>query len=121
MAPKGKEVIVDEKSQKRGRPSKTVASSSAPKAGPARRFGAKEVEPHGLTLFNTQKEENYVPENWIDEGRLALSSLLFGKTYVSWGLAISLMSRRGATSLWEEKVWVMLVCVVFLPGTHLTE
>ncbi|MCD7471542.1 hypothetical protein HAX54_012035, partial [Datura stramonium] len=37
-----------------------------------RRFGAKEVEPHGLTWFNTQKEAKYAPENCIDEGCLAL-------------------------------------------------
>ncbi|MCE0482040.1 hypothetical protein HAX54_040374, partial [Datura stramonium] len=39
---------------------------------PARIFGAKAVEPHGLTWFNTQKESKYAPENWIDEGQLAL-------------------------------------------------
>ncbi|MCD9560921.1 hypothetical protein HAX54_019746 [Datura stramonium] len=55
MASKGKEVNVAEKSQKRGRPRKTDGSSSAPKAGPARRLGAKEVDPHGLTLFTTQR------------------------------------------------------------------
>ncbi|MCD7456280.1 hypothetical protein HAX54_031117, partial [Datura stramonium] len=37
-----------------------------------RRFGAKAVEPHGLTWFNTQKEVKYAHENWIDEGHLAL-------------------------------------------------
>ncbi|MCD7452880.1 hypothetical protein HAX54_018505 [Datura stramonium] len=47
------------------------ASSLDPKAGPARRFGAKVVEPHGLTWFNTQKAAKYAPENWIDEGHLA--------------------------------------------------
>ncbi|MCD9638405.1 hypothetical protein HAX54_022364, partial [Datura stramonium] len=56
MAQKGKEVIVAEKSRKRGRPRKMKASSLAPKAGPIRRYGAKAVEPHGLTWFNTQKE-----------------------------------------------------------------
>ncbi|MCE3051896.1 hypothetical protein HAX54_051144, partial [Datura stramonium] len=61
-----------EKSQKRGRPRKTEASSLAPKAGPARRFRAKAVEPHRLTWFNTQKESKYTPENWIDEGHLEL-------------------------------------------------
>ncbi|MCD9560145.1 hypothetical protein HAX54_018626, partial [Datura stramonium] len=30
------------------------------------------VEPHGLTWFNTQMEAKYAPENWIDEGFLAL-------------------------------------------------
>ncbi|MCD9644162.1 hypothetical protein HAX54_032179 [Datura stramonium] len=70
--PKGKEVIVAEKSRMRGRPRKMEASSLAPKAGPTRRFGVKAVEPHGLTWFNTQKESKYSPENWIDEGRLAL-------------------------------------------------
>ncbi|MCE2055772.1 hypothetical protein HAX54_043373, partial [Datura stramonium] len=36
------------------------------------RFEAKEVEPHGLTWFNTQKEAKYAFENWIDKGRLIL-------------------------------------------------
>ncbi|MCD9637559.1 hypothetical protein HAX54_020926 [Datura stramonium] len=72
MAPKEKEVIVAEKSRKRGRLRKMEASSSALKAGLARRFRAKAVEPHGLTWFNTQKEAKYSPKNWIDEGRLAL-------------------------------------------------
>ncbi|MCD9646360.1 hypothetical protein HAX54_036132, partial [Datura stramonium] len=39
---------------------------------PPRRFGAKSVEPHGLTWFNNKKEAKYAPENWIYEGRLAL-------------------------------------------------
>ncbi|MCE2055653.1 hypothetical protein HAX54_043098, partial [Datura stramonium] len=69
---KGKEVNVAEKSRKRGRPRKTNSSSSAPKIGPARKFGAKGVEPHGLTCFNTQKEEKYASENKTDEGHLAL-------------------------------------------------
>ncbi|MCD9646111.1 hypothetical protein HAX54_035662, partial [Datura stramonium] len=55
MAPKGK-VIADEKSRKRGRPRKTEASSLASKEGPATRFRAKVVEPHGFTWFNTKKE-----------------------------------------------------------------
>ncbi|MCE0482424.1 hypothetical protein HAX54_041205, partial [Datura stramonium] len=75
MAPKGKEVIVVEKSRKRGRPRKSKASSSAPKASPARRFEAKALELHGLTWFNTQREAKYAPENWIDEGRLELEFL----------------------------------------------
>ncbi|MCE0481191.1 hypothetical protein HAX54_038736, partial [Datura stramonium] len=56
MAPKEKEVIVAEKSQKRGRPRKTQDSSSASKVGLPRRFRAKAVESHGLTSFNSQKE-----------------------------------------------------------------
>ncbi|MCD7451743.1 hypothetical protein HAX54_013341, partial [Datura stramonium] len=56
MAPKEKEVIVAEKSRKRGRLRKMEASSLAAKEGLARRFGTKAVEPHGLTWFNTQKE-----------------------------------------------------------------
>ncbi|MCD7473020.1 hypothetical protein HAX54_014556, partial [Datura stramonium] len=72
MAPKGKEVIVAEKSLKRGRPGKTGDNSLASKAGSTRRFRAKSVEPHRLTWFNTQKESKYAPENWIDEGHLEL-------------------------------------------------
>ncbi|MCE3052074.1 hypothetical protein HAX54_051519, partial [Datura stramonium] len=45
------------------------------KVGPARRFGAKVAEPHGLTWFNTKKEAKYAPENWIDECHLALEFL----------------------------------------------
>ncbi|MCD9646036.1 hypothetical protein HAX54_035548, partial [Datura stramonium] len=48
------------------------ASLSAAKAGPARRFGSKAVEPRGLTWFNSYKEAKYSTESWIDEGRLAL-------------------------------------------------
>ncbi|MCD7458344.1 hypothetical protein HAX54_037959, partial [Datura stramonium] len=72
MTPKVKEVILAERSRKRGRPRKIEDSSLAPKAGPERRFGAKAVETHGLTWFNTKKEAKYVPENWIDKGHLAL-------------------------------------------------
>ncbi|MCE0481817.1 hypothetical protein HAX54_039890, partial [Datura stramonium] len=50
MASKGKEADVAEESQKRGRPRKTDASSSTPKAGPARRFGARLRGILGLTL-----------------------------------------------------------------------
>ncbi|MCE3216876.1 hypothetical protein HAX54_008840, partial [Datura stramonium] len=49
----------------------------------ARRFGAKAVEPYGITWFNTQKEAKYAPENWIDKGHLALEELV-----------VSSMSRR---------------------------
>ncbi|MCD9644764.1 hypothetical protein HAX54_033196, partial [Datura stramonium] len=72
MTPKGKEVIFGEKSCKRGTPRKIKASSSAPKAGLARRFGAKAVEPHGLTWFNNKKEAKYALGNWIDEDQLEL-------------------------------------------------
>ncbi|MCD7459492.1 hypothetical protein HAX54_041037, partial [Datura stramonium] len=46
--------------------------SSAAKAPPTKRFGAKAVEEHGLKWFNAQKVANYAPKNWIDEGCLAL-------------------------------------------------
>ncbi|MCE3049572.1 hypothetical protein HAX54_045183, partial [Datura stramonium] len=69
---KGKEVVVEYPSLKRARKGKKEASSSTSKAGPARIFRAKVVEPHGLTWFNTQKEAKYAPENWIDEGLLEL-------------------------------------------------
>ncbi|MCD9645302.1 hypothetical protein HAX54_034137 [Datura stramonium] len=77
------------------------ASSSASKAGPSRRFRVKAVEPHGLAWFNTQKDVKYAPKNWIDEGRLALEFLTIRDKICSWELAISSMSRRGATSLWS--------------------
>ncbi|MCD7448413.1 hypothetical protein HAX54_041904, partial [Datura stramonium] len=70
MVSKGKQVVVADPSIKRARKGKTEASSSASKASPARRFGAKAVEPHGLTWFSTQKEVKYSPKNWIDKGRL---------------------------------------------------
>ncbi|MCD9638553.1 hypothetical protein HAX54_022576, partial [Datura stramonium] len=72
MKSKRKEVNVAEKSRKRGRPRKRDASSSSPKAGPARRFGTKAAEPHGITWFNTKREAKYSLERWIDYGRLAL-------------------------------------------------
>ncbi|MCE3215868.1 hypothetical protein HAX54_003853, partial [Datura stramonium] len=75
MTSKGKEVFVAYPSVKRTRKGKTGASSSASKAGPTRKFGAKTVETHGLTWFNTQKEVKYAPKNWIDEGHLALEFL----------------------------------------------
>ncbi|MCD9644630.1 hypothetical protein HAX54_033017, partial [Datura stramonium] len=72
MPSKGKEVVVTDPSLKRARKGKKGASSSTLKVGPARRFGAKAIEPHGLTWFNTQKEAKYTPKNWIDEGLLTL-------------------------------------------------
>ncbi|MCD9642229.1 hypothetical protein HAX54_028920, partial [Datura stramonium] len=42
---------------------------------PTRRFGAKVVEPYGLTWFNSQTEAKYAPGNWIDKGCLALEFL----------------------------------------------
>ncbi|MCE3050419.1 hypothetical protein HAX54_047158, partial [Datura stramonium] len=43
-------------------------------------FGAKVVEEHGLNWFNAQKEAKYAPENYIDEGRLALEFLTIRNT-----------------------------------------
>lgn len=71
-ANKGKEVEIATTGFKQLRKSTKGASSSAVKATPARRFGEKTVEPHGITWFNTKKEVKYAPENWIDEGRLTL-------------------------------------------------
>ncbi|MCD9646246.1 hypothetical protein HAX54_035935, partial [Datura stramonium] len=45
------------------------------KDGPARRFGEKVIEPHGLTWFNTPKEAKYSLENGIDDGCLELEFL----------------------------------------------
>ncbi|MCD9640075.1 hypothetical protein HAX54_025105, partial [Datura stramonium] len=56
MASKGKEVVIAQLSLKRLRKGPKGASSSVAKAGPARRFRAKAIEPHGLTWFNSQKE-----------------------------------------------------------------
>ncbi|MCE0482491.1 hypothetical protein HAX54_041288, partial [Datura stramonium] len=72
MSLKRKEVVIDKPSLKRLRKGPKGASSSTTKAGPARRFGAKAVEPHGLTWFNSKKEVTYSPKILIDEGRLAL-------------------------------------------------
>ncbi|MCE2055153.1 hypothetical protein HAX54_042069, partial [Datura stramonium] len=68
----GVEVVIKDPSLKRTRKGKKGASSSTSKAGPTMRFGAKAVEDHGLTWFNTQKEAKYAPENWIDEVHLEL-------------------------------------------------
>ncbi|MCD7469579.1 hypothetical protein HAX54_008692, partial [Datura stramonium] len=70
MASKGKEVVIANPSLKRLLKGTKGASTS--KASPARWFGEKFVEPQGLTWFSTQKEAKYAPENWIDEGRLAV-------------------------------------------------
>ncbi|MCE3050682.1 hypothetical protein HAX54_047882, partial [Datura stramonium] len=47
-------------------------SSSSAKGAPARRFGERAMEPHGLSWFNIKKDVKYAPEDWIDEVRLAL-------------------------------------------------
>ncbi|MCD7451271.1 hypothetical protein HAX54_010624, partial [Datura stramonium] len=75
MSPKGKEVVVADPSLKRPQKGNKGAGSSATKGGPARRFEAKAIKPHGLTWFNTKKESKYAPENWIYEGHLALEFL----------------------------------------------
>ncbi|MCD9559155.1 hypothetical protein HAX54_016976 [Datura stramonium] len=98
MASKGKEVVLADPSVKRDTKGKTEASSSTSKAGPARRFGAKAVEPHGLTWFNTQKEAKYALENGIDEGYMALEFPTIWEKYVSWEQVTSSMSRRDPTS-----------------------
>ncbi|MCD7448019.1 hypothetical protein HAX54_036839, partial [Datura stramonium] len=61
MTPKGKEVILGEKSLKSGRPGKTYASSSTPKEGPIRRFSAKEkIRELGATyIFNETERCNH--------------------------------------------------------------
>ncbi|MCD7465057.1 hypothetical protein HAX54_000458, partial [Datura stramonium] len=50
----------------------TKGLSSSFKGSPARSFGERVVEPHGLSWFKPQKEVNYASNNWIYEGRLAL-------------------------------------------------
>ncbi|MCD7451598.1 hypothetical protein HAX54_012759 [Datura stramonium] len=75
MAPKAnkeKEVETANKSLKQLRKGTKGSSSSTTMATPAMRFGAKVVEPHGLKWFNVQKDAKYSPENWIDDGFLAL-------------------------------------------------
>ncbi|MCE0481133.1 hypothetical protein HAX54_038598 [Datura stramonium] len=57
---------------KEARKGNSGASSSASKADPIRRFGAKVVRPHRLTWFNTQKEAKYAPENRLNERLLVL-------------------------------------------------
>ncbi|MCD9560089.1 hypothetical protein HAX54_018531, partial [Datura stramonium] len=61
-ANKGKEIEVVGKGLKRLRKG-TKGSSSSAKGAPTRRFGERVVEPIGLSLFNTQKEVKYAPEN----------------------------------------------------------
>ncbi|MCD7466696.1 hypothetical protein HAX54_003638 [Datura stramonium] len=72
MESKENEVVISQPSLKRLRKDPKDASSSPIKVGPAKRFGAKAVEPHELKWFNTQKEVKYATENWIDEGLLVL-------------------------------------------------
>ncbi|MCD7463163.1 hypothetical protein HAX54_050079, partial [Datura stramonium] len=146
MAPNGKEVIVAKNNRKRGRPRRMKASSSAPKVGPTRRFGAKAVESHGLTWFDTQKEAKYATENWIDEGFLALELIdirekirELGASYIfNESERCNLTSRFNAFLetlavdpsqyfillekpphfVREEKVCVMLVCIHLIEVTH---
>ncbi|MCD7468853.1 hypothetical protein HAX54_007368, partial [Datura stramonium] len=72
-ADKGKEIEVANKGLKRLQEGTKGLSSSA-KGTPVRRFGAKAVEPHGLTWFNTQKEAKYAPETILTK---AISHLSF--------------------------------------------
>ncbi|MCD9646783.1 hypothetical protein HAX54_036940 [Datura stramonium] len=72
IASKGKEVVIAQPRLKRLHIGPKGASSSAVEAGSSRRFGAKAVEPHGLTWFNSQKEAMYAPKNWIDNDRFVL-------------------------------------------------
>ncbi|MCD7464282.1 hypothetical protein HAX54_052440, partial [Datura stramonium] len=58
-----------------------------PKRPPrAWRFVAKVVKEHELKWFNAQKEAKYTPENWIDEGCLALEFPIFHDTIRDLGL-----------------------------------
>ncbi|MCD7451459.1 hypothetical protein HAX54_011967, partial [Datura stramonium] len=136
---------------------------------------SKSSKPHGLTWFNTQKEAKYVPENWIDEGHLALEFLtirdkiheleagyifsepercnltLVREFHSNWDTSFGESTKppyreirhtlcdENSSAHWardhngphstvvfsylnrEAKVWVKLVCVLFLPETHMTE
>ncbi|MCD7448785.1 hypothetical protein HAX54_046321, partial [Datura stramonium] len=62
-ADKRKEVETANRGLKQPRKGTKGLSSSAAKETPARRFGAKAIEPHGLKWFNAQKESKYAPEN----------------------------------------------------------
>ncbi|MCE3215853.1 hypothetical protein HAX54_003789 [Datura stramonium] len=70
MTSKGKEVVFEDPSVKRARKGQMGASSSSFKAIPVRRFGAKCLVLRAI-WFNTQKEDKYALENWIDDGLLA--------------------------------------------------
>ncbi|MCD7471710.1 hypothetical protein HAX54_012336 [Datura stramonium] len=102
---KRKEIVVANKGLKQLRKVTKGLSSSA-KGAPARRFGAKAVEPHGLTWFNIQKEAKYSPENWIDEGHLALEFPTIRDKVCELGLGYILPSLRSATSLWYNIFFV---------------
>ncbi|MCD9640255.1 hypothetical protein HAX54_025456 [Datura stramonium] len=106
MESKGKEVVVADPSLKRTRKGKNGASSSASKANPARRFGEKAVEPHGLTWFNTQKEAKYAPENWMDEGRLELEFLTIKDKIRELGVGYIFNK--------PERSWVVIASIVML-------
>ncbi|MCE3050815.1 hypothetical protein HAX54_048241, partial [Datura stramonium] len=56
MAPKGKEVVIGEKSRKRGRLRKIEASSSAPKAGPTGDLMRKQLSLMGLVGLTLKKK-----------------------------------------------------------------
>ncbi|MCD7449166.1 hypothetical protein HAX54_049719, partial [Datura stramonium] len=77
-ADKEKEVIVAEKGLRQLRKGTKESKSSTTKAPPARRFGEKFIEEHGLKWFNAQKEATYAPEIGLMRADLHLSSLISG-------------------------------------------
>ncbi|MCD7463513.1 hypothetical protein HAX54_050771 [Datura stramonium] len=62
-ANKGKEIEVAGKGLKRLQKCTKGSSSSSAKGAPARMFGERAVEPHGLSWFNQQKKVKYDLEN----------------------------------------------------------
>ncbi|MCD7464512.1 hypothetical protein HAX54_052909 [Datura stramonium] len=99
-ANKGKKVETANKGLKRLRKGSKGSSSSAANATPARRFGAKAVEPHGLKWFNAQKEADILWRTGLMKFTFHLSSLPFTTLCACWHWDISLLSLRSETLLW---------------------
>ncbi|MCD9640535.1 hypothetical protein HAX54_025889, partial [Datura stramonium] len=91
---KGKEVETTNKGLKRLRKGTKGLSSSTTKATPARKSGAKVVEPHRLKWFNTQKEPNMLQRIGLTKVTLYLSSPPSATLSASWDWDMYLPSLR---------------------------
>ncbi|MCD7456324.1 hypothetical protein HAX54_031277 [Datura stramonium] len=76
-----------------------------------RRFGAKMVESHGLTWFNTQKEAKYALENWMDENRLALEFPAIRNRIRELGVGYVFNESERCNLTWS---WVVIASMVML-------
>ncbi|MCD9638623.1 hypothetical protein HAX54_022710 [Datura stramonium] len=73
--------------------------SSAPRAPPARRFGAQDIEEHGLKWFNEKKRPNTTWRTRLMKAGWKLSSHPSLTSSIDWGWDMCLQSHRSVTSL----------------------